>query len=237
LLARAVEIEIVGNEALAFLAEELLDDRMAAADDQEFSRGIEFWACVSTIGRKFCKASEDVKLGDGGCGAAEAGSFGGDAGADVDVELALDFKNAFIGGEDFAFVVFKLAAGESLGVDKSLLAFVIGRSELEIGFRNFDVVAKDVIEADFERVDSGAFTLAFFHGGNDLLAVLAEVSEFVKFSVIAGADHAGVGGESGRIVGNGAIEEFADVGELINFKMEMAKEFAAAGGLWCKEIS
>jgi hypothetical protein len=75
-----------------------------------------------------------------------------------------------------------------------LFAFVVGGRVGEIGLGNFDVVAKDLVEADFEGVDAGAFAFALFHGGDDLLAVLAEIAEFVEFGVIAGADHAGLGG-------------------------------------------
>ncbi len=42
LLACGLEVEIVGDEALASLAQEFFDDRMAAADDQEFAAGGEF---------------------------------------------------------------------------------------------------------------------------------------------------------------------------------------------------
>src|SRR5262245_7804650 len=99
---------------------------------------------------------------------------------------------------------------------------------MKVGFGDFNVVAKDLIEADFERSDAGAFALALFHGGDDLLAVLGEVSELVEFGVKAGADHTGVGGKGRWFVGNGTFELVTDVGEFINFAVEMAKQFAAA---------
>jgi hypothetical protein len=203
LLAAGFEAEIVGNEALAFLAEKFFDDGVAAADDEEFAGVVEFRANVAAIGGEFRERGEDVELGDGGSGAAEASGFGGDAGADVNEELALDLEDAFVGGENFALVVFEFGRGEALGVHEGLLAFVICGSVGEIGFGNFDVVAEDLIEADFEGVDAGALAFALFHGGDDLLAVLAQIAEFVEFGMVPGADHAGFGGGSGRLVGNG----------------------------------
>ncbi len=61
-------------------------------------------------------------------------------------------EDLLFGVEDFALVVLQLRRGEALGVDQRLLALVIGRREVQIGFRDFDVVAEDVVEADFERL-------------------------------------------------------------------------------------
>jgi len=47
---RALEAQIVGNEAFAFLAEEFFDDRMAAGDDEKFAGVVEFGADVAAVG-------------------------------------------------------------------------------------------------------------------------------------------------------------------------------------------
>ena len=80
---------------------------------------------------------------DGGGGSAKARSLRRDAGANFDEECALDFQNAFVGGENFAFVLLQLGSGEAFGVDQRLLALVIGGREMQIGFGDFDVVAED----------------------------------------------------------------------------------------------
>ena len=100
---------------------------------------------------------------------------------------------------------------------------------MEIWLGDFDVVAEDLIETDFEGVDAGTLAFALFRGSDDLLAVLAEVAEFVKFDVVAGAEDAGFGGGGGRLVGDGTLELFADVGELVEFFVEIAKKIAATG--------
>ena len=105
MLAAGFEAEIVGNETLAFLAEEFFDYGMASTDDEEFAGVVEFGANVAAVGGEFCKRSENVELGDSGGGAAKTCGFGGDAGADVHEELALNFEDALVRGEDFSFVI------------------------------------------------------------------------------------------------------------------------------------
>src|ERR1700686_3796772 len=103
--AAGIEGEIGGNEAFAFLAEEFFDDGVAATDDEEFAGVVEFGADVAAVCGEFREGGEDIELGGGRGGGAEAGGFGGDAGTDVDEKLALDFEDAFVGGEDFSFVI------------------------------------------------------------------------------------------------------------------------------------
>jgi len=96
----------LGTKRSPFLAEKFFDDGVAATDDEEFTGVVELGGeCRCDRRRFFAKRSEDVELGDGGGGAAEAGGFRGDAGAEVDEELALDFEDALVGGEDFSFVI------------------------------------------------------------------------------------------------------------------------------------
>src|SRR6266849_6168488 len=79
---------------------------------------------------------------------------------------------------------------------------------MQVGFRYLDVIAENVVKANFERGDVGAFAFALFHGGDDLFAVLAEVAQLVEL----------------------AFEAVSDVVELVDFVVEAAEEFAAAGG-------
>src|SRR5258707_3711092 len=202
---------------------------MAAGNDEEFAGGSEFRASVTAIGAKFREGGKNVKLRDGRGGRAEARRFCGNAGAQIDEKLALDFEDALVGGEDFALVFFQLWRSETLGVDQGLLALVISGREMQVGLGNFDVVAENMVEADFKRSDVGALALALFHGGDNLLAVLAEVAQLVELGVEAAADDAGIGGESGRLVGEGGFKDLAHIGEFVDLVVEAAEEGAAAG--------
>src|SRR6267378_3407965 len=113
---------------------------MTATDNEQFARGIEFWASVAAVGGKLCEGREHVELRNSAGGAAQARGLCADAGADVHEELAFNFQDALVGGKDLALVFLELRRSETLRIDESLLAFVIGGREMQIRFRNLDVI-------------------------------------------------------------------------------------------------
>src|SRR6267143_744775 len=150
LLPTRFETEVVGNKSLALLAEELFDDGMTPSDNQELPRGIEFRACVAAVGGKLGKRGQHVELRDRAGRAAQARGLCGDAGADVHEELALNFQDALVGGKDFAFILLEFRGSEALGVDESLLSLVIVGREMQIRFRNLNVVTEDLVEPNLQ---------------------------------------------------------------------------------------
>src|SRR5580704_13858338 len=227
LLAARVEAKIVWNEALAALAEKFLDDGMTAADDEQFAARVEFGARVAAVCCQLCKGSEHVELCDGGSRAAKARSLGGDRGAHLDENLALDLENALVRRENLALILFQFGRSEPFSVYQGLFALVVGGCEMEIGLRNLHVVPKDLIKANLQRCDAGALALAVFHRGDNLFAVLAEVAKLIEFAVITAADDSGIARESGRLVGDGAFEPLAHVGQFIKLAVQLAKQRAA----------
>src|ERR1700676_4619061 len=98
---------------------------------------------------------------------------------------------------------------------------------MEIGLRNLHVVTKNLVEANLQRSNAGAFALAFFHRGNNLFAVLAEVAKLVEFPIVPVPDDAGVGGESWRLVGDCPLQTLAYIGEFINLAVQVPEQRAA----------
>src|SRR5206468_182146 len=86
----------------------------------QFADGIEFRAGVAAVGSKLGEGRENVELSDGGSRVPQARGGGGDEGANIDKELALDFQNALVGSEDFALVFLEFGGSEALGVDECL---------------------------------------------------------------------------------------------------------------------
>src|SRR5260370_10927478 len=174
---------MVGDEALAALAESFLDDRMTCGDDEKFTAGVELGPDVAAVGREFGERGKHVELRDGRRCFAQRRRFPGDARAQIDEKLPLNFEDALIGSEYFALVFLQLCTSEALGVDEGLLALVVAGREMQVRLGDLDVVAENLVEADFERSDVGALALALFHRGDDLLAVLAEIAQLVEVGV------------------------------------------------------
>ena len=105
MLAAGLEAEVVGDETFTLLAEKFLDDGVAAADDEEFAGIVKFRADITAIGGKLGEGGEDVELGDCSSCTAKTRGFAGDAGAQIDEELAFDFEDALVSSENFPLVI------------------------------------------------------------------------------------------------------------------------------------
>src|SRR2546429_472294 len=62
------------------------------------------------------------------------------------------------------------------------------------------------------------------------------VAKFIELVMVTAADYAGVGGQGRRLIGDGAFEPIAHVGEFVDFLMKVTEEFAAARGRRREEI-
>src|ERR1700687_1429361 len=98
---------------------------------------------------------------------------------------------------------------------------------MQVVLRNFNVVAKDLIEANLQRADARAFALALFHSGDNLFAVLAEVAKFIQLGMVTAANHSGIGSQGRRLVGDGAFEPIAGGGEFVAFLMNVTERLAS----------
>src|SRR5256885_8532532 len=105
--------------------------------------------------------------------------MGGYGGAQLGKDFSFQLDDLLLRVEDFALVDFQLGRGEALGVDQRLLALVVVGHQMEIGFGNLNVEAKDRIEFDLERSNAGALPLALLYGQNVLPRVVAEVAQLV----------------------------------------------------------
>ena len=193
---------------------------MAPADDFKLSAVAEFRPGVVPGAGELGEGGEDVELRQRRGGGAEARGSGRHLPAHLGEELPLEFGDLLFRREHLALVLLELRRGEALGVHQRLLALVVGRRSRQVRLRDFDVVAKDVVEAHLERTDAGAPALARLHLGDVLLAVAAQAAELVELGVVARADGARVGERGGRVVADGPRNQLAQVRQLIGSAVE-----------------
>ena len=222
LVAGAVEEGVVGDEA--FGVGEVFDDGVAAVNNLELVALVDGGADVAVGDGAVGEGGEDVELGEGGGGLLDGFGLGDDFFADVEEEFVFEVDGAFLGAEDFVFVVFEFGGDEALGVDEGLFADVGVGDVVEVGFADFDVVAEDFVVADFEGFDPGAFLFGGLVVGEPLASEGGGLAEFVEFGVVAFADDAAVFDGDGGFVDEGAVDEVDEFGEFMDVGEGLGEE-------------
>ena len=66
--------------------------------------------------------------------------------------------------------------------DRCLLAYIIFRDQIIIGFCDFQIISEDFIVADFQIFDAGSFPFAAFQSGDPVLGVGDRVFQLVQLA-------------------------------------------------------
>ncbi len=99
--------------------------------------------------------------------------------------------------------------------DQGLLALVVGGSMLQVGLADLNVKAEDVVELDLERVDAGALAFALLDLRDVVLAVAADVAQFVELRIEPALDDSAIVEGDGRLGNDAALDALANVGEFV----------------------
>ena len=185
---------------------------MAAGDDLDVGGVVKPGAAVVSQGRDLGQGCQDIDFSEGERGLADAAGFSRNGRAQLGKQAAFDLYDLFLGIENFGFVFFQLRSGEALGVDQGLLALVVGRGQVRIRLRDFEIVAKDRVELYLQRCDSGALALALLDLCQELFAVAAQVAELVEFGLSSGLNYAAVAEGDRGFRDDGAFNALAKIG-------------------------
>ena len=152
---------------------------MASADDEEFAGGVEFGTRIAAVRGQLRESSEHIELRDRRSRTAQPCRLRRYGRTHIHKKLPFDFQDALIGRKYLPLIFFQLGRSKPLGIHQRLFAFIVRRSQMQVWFRDFNVVAKDLIEANLQRADVGALALALLHRGDNLFAVLTEVAQLI----------------------------------------------------------
>ena len=83
------------------------------------------------------------------------------------------------GGENGGFARLELIRDIAFAIGEGLLALIVGRHQMGIGFAHFDIIAEDIVETDLERVDARSLALAGLQAGNPILAASANGAQLI----------------------------------------------------------
>src|SRR5580693_4244034 len=86
---------------------------------------------------------------------------------------------------------------------------------MQVGLRDFEIISKNGVELDLQRVDSRAQPLALLDLCQELLAVAAQIAEFVEFLIDATLNRAAVHERNRRLGNNCLIDSLAKIAQFI----------------------
>ena len=152
------------------------------------------------------KVQKDVEFGEGP-GVAQQGGHGLLGARDeVGKDLAFESGDALVCVKDALFLVLELGGDVALGVDEGLLADPVGGDAVFVAVADLEVVAKDVVEVEFERRDSASVGFGLKDAFEDRPGVALEGAVAVEFGVDAGGDGSAFGQQNGGLGGQGGVD-------------------------------
>ncbi len=206
------------------VAREALDNGMARFGDDELVTVVDVRLREIGHRRGFGEASQHVERRQGARRVLDADRFDGNLAAQRLEDLQLPLEDPLVGAEHLLLVLLQRRCREPFAAGNRLFAVVVVRHVVQVGLRDFDVIAEHTVEADLERSDAGARALALFHRGDDLAPGAADRHEVVQFRIHAVTREAAVPREGGRLFDERAIDEVTDVGEVVELRQQAAEQ-------------
>ncbi len=150
--------------------------------------------------------------------------------AQLDEQLVLQLLGFLVGREHLLFVLFELRRDIPFGILDGLFANVVVRDALLLGRRDLDVIAEDLVVADFQFGNAGAFDLPGLVLGNPLFSTGRQFAEVVQFGVKSGADDASLAHRQRAFVDQGRGQALAQVLARIQVRFQVAQQPAGRRG-------
>ncbi len=158
---------------------------------------------------------QHIDLGQRECRLPDSLCLGGNRDAQLGEQPPLDLDDLFLRVENLGFVFFQFGRGEALRAHQSLLAFVILRNQVQIRFRNLEVVAEDGVELHLERSDARPATFPLLDLRQHLLAVAGKFAQFVQAAIHSRCNHTALGKAQRRLGHNRLLNAVAQIAQFI----------------------
>ena len=175
------------------------DDRVTAFGDAYSKRVVDFGTAISVVHGSHSESEQTVDL----CHHRSVGLYGRDIfsdGFDQFVEDSIfNYADAFLCTQYFLLVLFEFGRYIAFGADKRLLANPIGRHFVLMGVAHLNVVAKDVVETDFQRRDAGVLYFSLHHLVEIVFTGGCNQAQFVKFVIDTMSDEVSSAQQSRRV--------------------------------------
>ena len=163
---------------------------MAALADVDHLAVVERRTHVAPFDGQPCERLQAVDAGHDGGVAQQHGERPADVGHQLGVDALLDDEHLLLGAQNLLLVLLELLGDVALGVGEGLFADPVGGNLLLVGIAHLDVVAEDVVVADFQRRDARRLALALLDAREVVLAVQGDAAQVVQLGIDAVGDDA-----------------------------------------------
>ena len=119
----------------------------------------------------------------------------------------LQVQDALLGIKNERLVFLEFRGDKPLGVDQRLLADVFLGHGVQVGFGDFNVIAKDLVVAHLEGFDARAFPLSGLQIGHPTLGIARGCDHVVQLGREPRANDSTAGQGSRGIFGNGLLDQ------------------------------
>src|SRR5277367_2764838 len=102
---------------------------------------------------------------------------------------------------------------------------------MQVRLRDLEIIAKNRIKLYLERIDSSALPLPLLDLRQELLAVAAQIAQFVEFFVHTALNRAAIDKGNRRLGHNSLVDSFPKITEFIE---QSVKRCQSLGGESCQ---
>ena len=145
---------------------------------------------VVVVAGYLCQRAQHIKRSDRLRGFLNAMHLGGDLFADRYEDLVFQRCQPLLRAQHGAFELLEFLSDIAFAVGERLLADIILRHSVRVGFADLYVIAEYAVIADLELADTGPFTLALLDRRDLPLAAGGEVAQVIDFFMVASTDQA-----------------------------------------------
>lgn len=203
---------------------------MAPVEDLEVAAHIQLRAAVAVELRLLREGEQHIHFRQGLAGGLDAVDVFPHFRAKVAEELVLQLAGPLIRPQDGALHLLELIGHEPLGVGEGLLAHVSALRYLGVvGLGDFDVVAEDVVVADFEGIDARGLAFARLQFREPVLAVAGSGAQLVQLGVVSVPYHAALLDGDGRFLHHGAQQELRELRKITHALRQGCKDGSLGG--------
>jgi hypothetical protein len=142
------EMHVVGDELVA--RHHAFDDGMTTGDNAQREVGSDARTRITFAHRDLGERRNCVEHGHGARHRVHASHLTAGAGPHRVEELALALLDLFARRQHSLFEILERRRHEPLAIRYGLPTLVVGRDEVQVRLRDFDVIAEDLVEADLE---------------------------------------------------------------------------------------